>query len=261
MSSRIALGIEYDGRRFHGWQTQAGARNVQDSLELALSRVADHPVRVHCAGRTDTGVHATGQVVHFETSAAREPHAWVLGGNANLPDDVSIRWASVQPDDFHARFSARARAYRYVILNRRSRPAVLSGLVSWHHRALDVERMREGAVHLLGEHDFSAFRAAGCQAKSPVREIERITLSRSGDFIYLDVEANAFLHHMVRNIAGVLMSVGRAEADPDWVRRVLAGRDRSRGGITAPPHGLYLVAVRYPEPCTLPDATVLPVFG
>jgi tRNA pseudouridine38-40 synthase len=258
---RIALGIEYDGRAFHGWQTQAGVRNIQDSLEQALGRVADHPVRVHCAGRTDTGVHATGQVAHFETGALREPHAWVLGGNANLPNDVAIRWASVQPDEFHARFSARARAYRYVILNRRTRPAVLNGLVTWYHRRLEVERMREGASHLLGEHDFSAFRAAGCQAKNPVRDIGHIALTHSGDFIYLDIEANAFLHHMVRNIAGVLVTVGRGEADPDWVGKVLAGRDRTRGGVTAPPHGLYLVAVRYPEPFAIPDVPILPVFG
>jgi tRNA pseudouridine38-40 synthase len=258
---KIALGIEYDGRAFHGWQIQAGARNVQGTVEQGIGRVANHPVRVHCAGRTDTGVHATGQVVHFETGAVREPHAWVLGGNANLPNDVSVRWASVQPADFHARFSARARAYRYVILNRRTRPAVLDGLVTWHHHQLDVERMREGAVHLLGEHDFSAFRAAGCQAKNPVRKIEQIALTRSGDLIYLDVEANAFLHHMVRNIAGVLMAVGRGEADSDWVGQILVGGDRTRGGVTAPPHGLYLAAVRYPESFAIPDRPTLPVFG
>lgn len=258
---KIALGIEYDGRAFHGWQTQAGARNVQDVLEHALGRVADHPVRVHCAGRTDTGVHATGQVVHFETRSLREPHAWVLGGNTGLPGDVSIQWARVQPKGFHARFSAKARAYRYVILNRRSRPAVLNGLVTWYHQALEIERMREGAAQLLGEHDFSAFRAAGCQAKSPVRSIGRIELTRRGDLIYLDVEANAFLHHMVRNIAGVLIAVGRGEAEADWVGEVLAHGDRTRAGVTAPPHGLYLVAVRYPEVYEIPDGGWAPVFG
>jgi tRNA pseudouridine38-40 synthase len=257
----IALGIEYDGRGFHGWQTQAGARNVQDALERALSRVADHPLRTHCAGRTDTGVHATGQVVHFETGALREPHAWVLGGNANLPHDVSIRWARPQPPDFHARFSAEARAYRYVILNRRTRPAVLHGLVTWHHRPLDVERMRSGAAHLLGEHDFSSFRAAGCQAKSPLRRIRHIGLERSGAYVYLDVEANAFLHHMVRNIAGVLMTVGRGEAEPDWVAEVLCRRDRTCAGVTAPPHGLYLAAVRYPRRFEIPSLGPRPAFG
>ncbi len=249
---RIALGVEYDGRDFHGWQLQEGVPTVQEALEGALSKVADHPVRVIVAGRTDTGVHALNQVVHFDSGAPRAMRAWVFGCNSQLPRGVSVNWAEPVSDEFHARFSARARRYRYVILNRPTRPAILAGKVTWECRPLDVERMREAALHLLGEHDFSAYRALGCQAKSPVRTIHRLTLERRGDLVVLETEANGFLHHMVRNIAGVLMAIGMGKAEPAWARVVLESRDRTLGGVTAPPDGLYFVAVRYPEPYRFP---------
>ncbi len=216
-------------------------------MEQALSRVADAPVRCQCAGRTDAGVHATGQVIHIDTLAQRSERSWVLGTNRYLPDDVSVLWARQVPDDFHARFSARRRTYRYVILNRSSRPGLSSGRVTWECRKLDVVPMGQAARYLLGEHDFSAFRAQVCQAKNPVRTIHRLDVNQTGDLIWLEVEANAFLHHMVRNIAGVLMAIGRGEAAPVWADAVLKGRDRAQGGVTAPPDGLHLVGVCYPE--------------
>ncbi len=258
---RIALGIEYDGSAFCGWQTQSHAPSVQDALQAALSKVADHPVKVVCAGRTDSGVHATAQVVHFDTRAERPLHAWVLGGNANLPDSVSVTWAQAVDQDFHARFKATARSYRYVILNRKVRPAVLRKRVCWMHHALDEAAMQTAAQALLGEHDFSSFRALACQARHAVRRVHRLNVSRSGEFVYIDIEANAFLHHMVRNIAGTLMAVGRGEREPGWVAEVLAARDRTVGGVTAPPDGLYLSGVRYPERFGLPDTPKPPLFG
>ncbi|WJW74514.1 tRNA pseudouridine(38-40) synthase TruA [Thiohalobacter sp. IOR34] len=258
---RIALGIEYDGSGYCGWQRQKHAPSVQEVVEQALSRVADHPVEVTCAGRTDTGVHATAQVAHFDTEAVRELHSWLLGGNSNLPPAVSITWVKAVAADFHARFSARGRQYRYVILNRLARPALLHQRVCWEHRPLDVAAMQAAARALLGEHDFSAFRAVGCQARHAVRTLHRLELARSGDFIYLDIEANAFLHHMVRNIAGTLMAVGRGDRPVDWVAEVLAGRDRTLGGVTAPAAGLYFVHVHYPEDYGLALAPRLPLFG
>lgn len=258
---RIALGIEYDGSDYAGWQRQPHASSVQATLEAALAKVADHPLEVVCAGRTDTGVHATAQVVHFDSTAARSLRAWVLGGNANLPASVAITWAQPVASDFHARFSATGRQYRYVILNRAVRPALLRRRVSWDHRPLDVERMQQAARCLVGEHDFSAFRALACQAKHARREIYHLSLQRSGDYIYLDIAANAFLHHMVRNIAGTLIAVGRGEQPVEWVEAVLGGRDRSQAGITAPAAGLYLVQVRYPERFKLPQQPQLAYFG
>jgi len=250
---RIALGIEYDGSDFAGWQLQeAGVRTVQGSVEQALSQVADHPLRVICAGRTDAGVHATAQVVHFDTPAQRSAHSWVCGANANLPKGVSVQWARDVPDDFHARFSAVRRRYRYVILNRAVRPAFLAGRVAWEYRPLDEALMGEAAQCLLGEHDFSAYRAVACQAKSPVRTLYELSVRRDRDLIFLDLEANAFLHHMVRNIAGVLMDIGAGKQSPAWAREVLETRDRTLGGITASPHGLYLTGVIYPERFDLP---------
>ncbi len=258
---RIALGIEYDGSRFHGWQSQRGVRTVQQVLEHALSKVADQPVRVHCAGRTDTGVHASGQVVHFDTGAVREPRAWVLGGNVNLPDDVAVTWAREVPAEFHARYRAIERSYRYVILNRQARPALQHGQVTWEYRPLQVEPMQEAARHLLGEHDFSAFRAKECQARHAVREVKRLEVRRRGDYVILEVTANAFLMHMVRNFAGVLMAIGMGKAPPAWAREVLEGRDRTLGGVTAPAHGLTLVRVRYPERYGLPTDGDSPLPG
>lgn len=244
---RIALGIEYDGKRFSGWQRQPHAPSVQEALEHALSRVADRPVEVVCAGRTDAGVHATHQVVHFDTATVRPERAWVRGVNSNLPGDVGVRWMREVAADFHARFSATARTYRYVILSHPVRPVLDRHRVAWTWRPLDVAPMRDAARHLLGEHDFSSFRAVACQAKHPVRTVHRLDVRYDGDRVALEVEANAFLHHMVRNIAGVLMAVGAGERRPDWAREVLDARDRTVAGVTAPAEGLYLVAVRYPE--------------
>lgn len=244
---RIALGVEYDGTGFRGWQVQAGGlRTVQACLETALSRVADRPVTVHCAGRTDAGVHALEQVVHFDTQAQRSMRAWILGSNANLPDDVNVLWAVPVPPDFHARFSAAARHYRYLILARATRSALQRARAVWTHRPLNLGPMREAAATLVGEHDFSSFRALGCQAKSPVRRVHYLDLERSGDLIEVRIGANGFLHHMVRNIVGVLMAIGRGDAAISWTGQLLALRDRACGGVTAPPHGLYLAGVTYP---------------
>lgn len=249
---RIAVGLEYKGTAFSGWQSQSGVRTVQDCVEHALSRVADHPVRVVTAGRTDAGVHATGQVIHFDTASARPEYSWMRGANSHLPADVRVLWARPVAETFHARFAAAERAYRYVIHCSRSRPAVLADLCTWSYYDLDVEPMREAASALLGQHDFSAFRAAGCQARTPRRTVRRIQLSQSGPWLWLDVAADAFLQHMVRNMAGTLMVVGRGEQPPEWVRGVLESRDRTRAGATAPPDGLYLTGVRYPDEFRIP---------
>ena len=258
---RIALGIEYKGARYRGWQRQeAGVPSVQAALEKALSQVAAEPVSVMCAGRTDAGVHASGQVVHFDTRVERPLKAWVLGSNANLPADISVTWARVMPADFHARFKAFARRYRYVIYNDSIRPAHMAEEVTWNHRPLDVARMREAAAHLVGTHDFTSFRAVQCQAKSPVKTVHHLEIIEQGRLIVIDVRANAFLHHMVRNFAGVLMSIGAGERDPAWVGEVLAARDRRAGGVTAHPYGLYLVQVEYPPQFELPQRYLGPHF-
>lgn len=249
---RIALAIEYDGSRYHGWQLQDGVDTVQARAEAALSRVADHPVRVVCAGRTDTGVHAAGQVVHFDTRAERSPRSWVFGANANLPKDISVLWARAVPEAFHARFKAERRRYRYVIFNRPVRPTFLQRRVTWEYRALDAERMAAAAVHLLGQRDFSSYRALACQARSPVRTLHRLDVWRRDEFVFLELEADGFLHHMVRNIAGVLTSIGAGEKSTHWTREVLELRDRTLGGVTAPPYGLYLTGVDYPAEYGLP---------
>ncbi|OOZ40818.1 tRNA pseudouridine(38-40) synthase TruA [Solemya pervernicosa gill symbiont] len=251
---KIALGIEYNGSSFHGWQRQRSVPSVQESIEAALTKVANHPIVVVCAGRTDAEVHATGQVIHFESDAERRERAWMLGSNANLPDGVSVTWAQRVSDDFHARFSATGRRYRYVILNRDSRPGVMSGRVSWIYAPLDANRMHRAAQALLGECDFTSFRAQGCQSNTPWRRLDEIKVTRSGDFVVIEVEANAFLHHMVRNIAGVLIAIGSGDQSVEWAAEVLALRDRTQAGVTAPPHGLYLVKVRYPEQFAIPDS-------
>ncbi len=258
---RIALGIEYDGRPFCGWQFQDHSPSVQEAIEKALSKVADHFVRVVCAGRTDTGVHATEQVIHFDTEVVREAHQWVKGVNANLPDSVTVLWAQEISDEFHARFKAFRRAYRYVIFSRNTRPSYLNGLVTWDYRTLDEHLMQEAANHLIGEHDFSSYRALGCQAKSPVRTLYKFDITRQGNFIMLDIEANAFLHHMVRNMAGVLMTIGAGEQEPVWAKEILKLNDRTLGGKTAPPYGLYLVRVDYPDEFILPKIVNLPLFS
>ena len=243
---RIALALEYDGAAFCGWQTQPAGCAVQDALEGALAQVAGHPVDTVCAGRTDAGVHALVQVVHFDVTAERPLTAWVRGANALLPGAASVLWAHPVDDGFHARYGATERHYRYVLLNRTARPGLEHGRVGWCHRPLDVGHMRAAAQRLLGEHDFSAFRSSECQARSPVRELRRLEIERTGDYVTFDVAANAFLHHMVRNLAGVLMDIGAGEQEPEWARAVLDARDRTVGGITAPPDGLYLTAVDYP---------------
>ncbi|MFZ2289711.1 MAG: tRNA pseudouridine(38-40) synthase TruA [Halopseudomonas yangmingensis] len=259
--SRIAACIEYRGTAYRGWQRQQpGVASVQEAVEQALSRVANHPVQVSCAGRTDAGVHASSQVIHFDSNARRAPLNWIHGVNANLPADISMSWACVVPDSFHARFSAMARRYRYVIYNDPVRPAHLAHEVTWNYRPLDLARMQRAARALVGGHDFTSYRAIACQAKSPVKTVHHLELIRFGRFIVLDIRANAFLHHMVRNIAGVLMQIGTGERPEEWAAEVLAARDRRAGGLTAPAYGLYLVDVTYPEQYELPQRYMGPHF-
>src|SRR5215468_6967672 len=222
---RIALGLEYDGSPFHGWQSQADGSGVQDALERALSAVADAPVGAVAAGRTDAGVHATLQVAHFDTESARPDEAWVRGVNALLPEAIAVRWALPVAAEFHARFTATGRHYTYLLLDRPVRPALLRSRVGWYHRPLAVEAMRLGAEALLGRHDFSAFRAAECQASSPLRTLDRIDVAREDDMIRFDLHADAFLHHMVRNIVGALVYVGRGRQPPEWIAELLEARD------------------------------------
>lgn len=258
---RIALGVEYKGSRYHGWQRQSsGVLSVQQTLEEALSTVADSPVALHCAGRTDAAVHACGQVVHFDTRAVRSERAWTMGANINLPHDISVTWAREMPAHFHARFKATARRYRYVIYNDQIRPAHLGDQVTWNHRPLDAERMAEAAACLVGTHDFSSFRAGQCQAKSPIKTLHHLRVTRHGKMIVIDIRASAFLHHMVRNIAGVLMTIGAGERPVGWAAEVLACLDRRAAGATAHPFGLYLVQVEYPEEYALPTRFVGPHF-
>ncbi len=261
-SRRLALCIEYAGEHYKGWQKQKfdNLPTVQGYVEKALSKVANHPVSVICAGRTDTGVNATYQIVHFDSAAIRNERAWVLGTNSNLPQDIAVQWARVVDPSFHARFSAQQRRYRYLIYSNPVMPAVLAKGVTWTHKKLDLELMQQGASYLQGEHDFSSYRAVACQAKSPVRTISEISLYRHGELLVIDVQANAFLHHMIRNIAGVLMAIGAKEAPPIWAQQVLDARDRRQGGVTAPPHGLYFVDVKYPEQFSLPATKLGPFF-
>ena len=251
---RYAVGVEYDGSRFHGWQSQSGVTTVQDLLESALSSVAAEPVRVVTAGRTDTGVHASGQVAHFDAEAKRTTLNWVRGANTNLPGGLALTWAKEVDRRFHARFSALSRKYRYILFCRDVRPTYLAKRVSWTYECLDVQRMRAAAACLEGRHDFSAFRASGCQAKQPVREIHELTVNNVGPWIWIDVEADGFLQHMVRNITGVLTAIGTGARSVAWANEVLEGRDRTLGGVTALPDGLYLSAVRYPRHFQIPSS-------
>lgn len=250
---RIALGLEYDGSSFCGWQSQPECCGVQDALERALHAIAGEPVRVVAAGRTDTGVHALMQVVHFDTAANRPETAWVRGVNSHLPSGVAVRWAHAVNEAFSARYSAQERCYRYILLNRPVRPALGHGRVGWFHSPLDFSAMREAADFLLGEHDFSAFRAAECQAKSPVRTIRRLDIAQQEESFIIDICADAFLHHMVRNIVGCLVYVGKGRHEPQWLERVLASRDRKLAAPTFPPGGLYLAQVRYAAHWGLPE--------
>ncbi len=248
---RIALGLEYDGSRFLGWQTQPSGGTVQDALEAALATIAGEPVGVTCAGRTDRGVHAREQVVHFDTTSERPLAAWVRGVNAVLPGSVAVLWARPVPASFHARYCARSRTYRYVLLNRPVRPALAAAYVGWFHLPLDVAAMREAAALLLGEHDFSAFRSSECQAKSPRRSVHRLDVERRGERIDFVLTANAFLHHMVRNLVGTLVYVGKGKHPAAWVGEVLESRDRARAAPTFAAEGLYLEAIDYAHACGL----------
>jgi tRNA pseudouridine38-40 synthase len=260
--TRLALRVEYDGRAFNGWQTQkcSDVSTVQETLELALSRIANTPVKTGCAGRTDTGVHASAQIVHFNDPVGRSIKSWVLGVNSELPASVVVHWAGVVPPEFNARFSAISRRYRYIICNSVTRPAQMSGLVTWYRRPLDAAVMNSSAQCLVGEQDFSAFRAASCQSSTPWRNIMSISVERLNDFVVIDLEANAFLHHMVRNIAGSLLLVGAGLKSPDWFAHILESRDRTRSGDTAASAGLYLVSVSYPEAIGIPVTPSAPAF-
>jgi len=257
---RVALGVEYDGSAFHGWQVQPGGGTVQDALQAALREIAGVPVDVVCAGRTDAGVHATGQVVHFDAPVERPLSAWMRGVNTFLPPAVAVRWARPVADDFHARFAAFGRRYRYLLLNRPQRPGVWHGRAGWYHHTLDAAAMQQAADHFVGEHDFSAFRAAECQAKSPVKTLRRAEVRRVGDLVVFDFEASAFLHHMVRNMVGSLVYVGQGKHAPGWIAELLAERDRRRAAPTFAAAGLYLVGVEYEARWGLPggDDTSLP---
>jgi tRNA pseudouridine38-40 synthase len=245
--------VEYDGSHYCGWQSQTEGSTVQDTLQLALSRIAGETISVIAAGRTDTGVHALEQVVHFDSDAARPLSAWVRGVNALLPHSIAVLWAHAVPDEFHARFSAQARSYRYLLLNRPVRSAVQHGKVGWFHAPLDVGQMRQAARLLLGEHDFSAFRSSQCQAKSPVKTIAQLDISQQGDTIVFELTAGAFLHHMVRNIVGCLVYIGKGKYPPEWLGEVLAGRERSLAAPTFAPDGLYLSHIKYDEKWELPQ--------
>ena len=242
---RIALGIEYHGGAFCGWQTQPSGCGVQDALERALGEIAGEKVATICAGRTDAGVHALAQVVHFDCAAMRPDTAWVRGTNTLLPAGAAVTWMHEVPSEFNARYSALERCYRYVLLNHPVRPALNQGRIGWFHTPLDLARMREAAAHLVGEHDFSAFRSSECQARSPVRDLRRLEVRASGDYVVFDLAANAFLHHMVRNIVGCLVYVGKGTYKPAWTAQVLASRDRAKAAPTFDGAGLYLAHVSY----------------
>lgn len=249
---RIALGIEYNGTGLYGWQAQEGLLTVQGALEEALSRIADEPIKVFCAGRTDAGVHASGQVVHFDTEVIRPLRAWSIGVNTHLPPNIAVQWAHPTDDTFHARFKALARRYRYIIYNGACRPGILASQVTWIYRPLDILPMQLAAKCLIGELDFSSFRSSSCEAKSPMRTVEEIVITQTGDYITIEIQANAFLHHMVRNIVGSLLEIGSGNQPVEWLAEVLAAKDRRAASVTASPHGLYLSKVIYPESYGLP---------
>jgi tRNA pseudouridine38-40 synthase len=262
-TSRIALGIEYNGANYHGWQSQDGNLiTVQNTLEKALTMVADQPIKISCAGRTDVGVHATGQVIHFDfapnSNKTRPLHAWLQGTNSYLPKDIRVQWAHEVPLSFHARFSATARHYRYIIYNGRAESALMHNRVLWYPWPLKDQAMQEAINHLLGEHDFSALRASSCQSLSTKRCVHLAKVEKHHDFIIIDIQANAFLHHMVRNIVGNLLLIGQNKKTPEWFKELLACRDRKQGGITAPATGLYLIAVMYPDIYQLPQTQKYP---
>ena len=249
---RIAIGIEYDGTAYNGWQRQLHGVGVQTVIENAVSKIANESIETICAGRTDSGVHAIAQVVHFDSKVKRTMRNWLFGINSNLPDDVNACWAKIVDQNIHARFSAISRRYRYLILNKSVRSSLHRNRAWWIHRSLNEFDMQRAADHLLGKHDFSAFRAAGCRASTPIREISNIRINRDGDWITIDVTANAFLQHMVRNIAGLLVTIGQSEANSALAKEVLESCDRKKGGVAAPAHGLTLMKIDYPDKFDLP---------
>jgi len=259
---RWAFGIEYNGTNYHGWQSQHDPQlnTVQGCVERAITKIANHQIQVVCAGRTDRGVHAVGQVIHFDTDAERKPKAWLAGTNCYLPDDTRVLWAQLVDEEFHARYTAIARHYRYIIYNSPIRPAILREQVTWFPTFLQTDKMQLAGNFLLGEHDFSAFRGADCQAKTTIRRLESLTVVRQKDFVIIDIRANAFLHHMVRNIVGVLQEIGIGKREPNWAQEVLLGRKRSLGGVTADASGLYLTQVIYPSPWDFPVSQVITFF-
>ena len=259
MQNKYAIGVEYSGTAYSGWQQQKHCVSIQQNLQEAIGFVANHPVNLTCAGRTDAGVHAIEQVAHFESDAVRDNRSWILGSNCRLPRDIRIKWITKVDESFHARFKAFARSYRYILFNSQVSSAVFHDRCNWEFRPLDHEKMHESAQILLGEHDFSAFRAVNCQARSAYRNVQSIQISRQGELIYLDVMANAFLYHMVRNIVGSLLEVGRGDKPVSWIEELLIGKDRNLAGITAPAAGLYLQRAYYPKIFNLPNYSKNPV--
>ncbi len=257
---KIALGIEYAGQNYFGWQRQENLSTIQGELEKALSIIANEKIEVFCAGRTDSGVHGTGQVVHFETTAIRPEKAWAFGTNAHLPDDIAVKWAKTVPEDFHARFSATARRYRYIIYCNKLRSAILPFGVTHYHQELNAQLMHKAGQYLLGENDFSSFRAAQCQSNSPWRNVHHLKVTQQGQYIIVDIQANAFVHHMVRNIVGSLLEVGCGNQKPEWIQWLLAQKDRKLAAPTAKAEGLYLVHVDYPHEFDLPQTPLGPLF-
>ena len=257
---RVALGISYSGARYSGFQRQSDAPSVQEELEKVLSRIADEKIEIACAGRTDAGVSAFGQVIHFDASKKRKETAWTMGVNVFLPPDISVDWCRFVPDDFHARFSALSRTYRYVILNRPLRSALFPEGITHFQFRLDEHLMEEGGQYLLGENDFTSFRSSECQSRTPWRRVDRLTVRRTGDFVVVEIKANAFLHHMVRNIVGSLFLVGMGRKKPEWMRELLLSKDRTLAGMNAPPNGLFLAGVEYPERFGLPGVGDGPLF-
>jgi len=250
---KYALGIEYFGHNFYGWQAQNNLPTIQGHIELALAKVLDEDVVVFCAGRTDAGVHAFQQVIHFETDKVRELKAYTLGINSYLPGDISVHWAKQVDDELHARFSALSRSYKYIIFNKRTKPAVLNHRVTWFYETLDAELMHEAGQYLLGENDFTSFRSSQCESKTPMRNVTKLSVKRQENYIVIEITANAFLHHMVRNIVGVLLEVGTLAKNPKWVTEVLKAKDRKQAGVTAKPDGLYLHSVLYPSKYDFPE--------
>jgi tRNA pseudouridine38-40 synthase len=259
---RVAAIVEYHGANYHGWQRQKHhpEPTIQAALEEALGRVANEPIAVTCAGRTDSGVHASTQVVHFDTHAERRPHNWMMGVNTYLPDGIALRWVGEVDESFHARFGATSRRYRYLIFNKEIKQGLMHDQLTWCRFLLDADKMHEAAQALKGKHDFTSYRAKDCQANSPVRTIEDISVRRYGDIVMIEVQANAFLYHMIRNIAGVLMPIGMERKPVEWCGSLLAQLDRSLGGVTAPPEGLYFVGVEYPAEFAIPSQAWGPVF-